>query len=66
MKKVIGTVGYLDGMSNDVFMKEWRKSEDTNMKWKLIKFLAKLNLKAACQSTGALYFEDGTAFQATS
>lgn len=65
MKKVFGTVGYLDGMSNDVFMKEWRKSEDVNMKWKLIKFLAKLNLKTACQSTG-LYCEDGTAFQATS
>ncbi len=56
----------LDDLADEIFMREWRKHEDTNMKWKLIKFLAKLNIKSACLSTGALYFEDGTAFQATS
>jgi len=56
----------IEGMGDWLFMQQWRKTEDTNMKWKLIKFLAKLNIKAACETTGVLYFEDGTSFQGVS
>jgi hypothetical protein len=63
MTNKMGHVGYIQEISEKAFMDGWLETHKSNARWKLIKFLAKLELQSAKQSTGVsghVLVSDGT------